>query len=318
MLHARRFLIFLCFSAIFLFATGGAFATFPEKPVTLIVPFAPGGSTDIIGRGLAEPFREIVGQPLIILNRPGGAGAVALTETLTFPPDGYTLVLSPSAHAVSYHLGQVKFDYKVFDQICNVSWEPLCFVVKKNASWNNMKDLITQAGGGKEKIKVGVGGSGSLSHLTALGIQKASGVQFIIVFFAGNAPAKTALLGGHISIAVLHPSEFLSLYQAGDVKILCAATDQRSELLPEVPTLKEQGIQFAWDDNRWISAPKGLPKDVLEKLRVTFKKAMESPSFKSLTQGIKIEVKYMTGEQMDQFLKSLFEKVGEVTKEMKK
>lgn len=294
-----------------------AFAAYPQKPVTIIVPWSPGGSTDIIARGLTEPFQRITSQSLVIVNKPGGASTVGMTEALTYKPDGYTLVLNASCFAVGHHLGQVSFDYTAFDNICNISSEPLCFVVKKDNPWNNMLDMIAYAKENPGAVTVGIGGAGSLAHITTVGVQNAAEVQLTIVPFEGNAPAKAAMLGGHVSIATMHPSEFISQYKAGEVKVLGVITDKRSTFIPEAPTLIEQGIDFAWDDSRWIAAPKGLPRDVLERLRHVFKEAVEDQSFKQLSKKMNFEINFYDGEKLDNTIKALFDEVEVIVNEVK-
>ncbi|WP_337997753.1 tripartite tricarboxylate transporter substrate binding protein [Oleispirillum naphthae] len=293
-------------------------AKFPNAPVTLIVPYSPGGSTDIIARGLAEPFQKITGQPLVIVNKSGGGSAVGLTEALTYKPDGYTLVLVPSAFAVASKLGMVKFDQTAFDHIANITSEPLCFVVKASSPWKDMRDVVAFAKANPGVVTIGVGGAGTLAHMTALGIEKRGNIKMTVVPFGGNALAKTAMLGGHVSIASMHPSEFVSQMKAKQVRVLGAVTDTRSPDIPDVPTFKEQGIDFAWDDSRWIAAPKGLAADVKAELVAIFKKAAAAQSFKDHTDKMKITIDFRSGAALDKQIGVLFSEMAEIAKEAQK
>lgn len=295
-----------------------AFSAFPDRPVTIICPFGAGGSTDLIIRGMAETFKEVTGQELIVINKPGGGSAVAVSSALTYKPDGYTLIMMPSATAVTTALGMIPFDYKKFDLIANVAWFPLCVVVRGDSQWNTMEDFIAYTKENPGTVTVGISGAGTLGHMTVLGLEKVAGIKVNAVPFGGNAPAKAAMLGGHVSAVTMHPTEFVSQYQAGEVKVLTVVTDQRYDYIPDVRTLKEVGYDFAWDDSRWVAAPKGLPEDVKASLAETFEKITSSQSFIDFSKKMKFAIKYLAGDDLEKQTKELYENIARAAADLKK
>ncbi|MDL2210420.1 tripartite tricarboxylate transporter substrate binding protein [Desulfovibrio sp. OttesenSCG-928-O18] len=309
--------ILLAALSLLLLAAPAFAAKYPQKAVNLTVPYSAGGSTDIVFRGLVDEFQKVTGQPLVIINKPGGP-SVGMTEARTYAPDGYNLVVTPSAFAVVSALKVVPFDQNEFTHIANISSETLAFVVRGDSPWNNLKDLAEAAKKAPGAITVGVAGAGSLGHLSSLGVQKAADVKLTIVPFGGNNPALAALLGGHVSVATLHPSEYFAQQKAGKVKTICVLTPKRDHFVPDVPTAKEQGVNFAIDDIRWVAGPKGMPADVVKQLQEAFKKIVATQAYKDHANKMVFEVNYMEGDVLKKNIDELFASVKALASEVKK
>ena len=234
-------------------------AEFPTKEVQIIIPWAAGGATDLIFRALAATTGKYLGKAVVVVNRPGGAGAVGFTEAMQAKPDGYTLVSAVTPLTILPHQVSTAFTYKNFDPVINVVDDPSMFLVRSDAPWKSLKEFLDYAKKNPGMITVGNSGAGGGVHLVALAFEKAAGVKFNHIPFSGGGPSVTAILGGHVNAVSVSPPEGISQVQAGKLKIIALFAEKRFEMFPDVPTVKEQGINFAMGMWRGLAAPKGTP-----------------------------------------------------------
>lgn len=293
-------------------------AEFPTKEVQIIIPWAAGGATDLIFRALAATTGKYLGKAVVVVNRPGGGGAVGFTEAMQAKPDGYTLVTAVTPLTILPHQVSTAFTYKSFDSIINVVDDPSMFLVRSDAPWKSLKEFLDFAKKNPDMITVGNSGAGGGVHLVALAFERAAGVKFNHIPFSGGGPSVTAILGGHINSVSVSPPEGISHVQAGKLKIVALFAEKRLEMFPDVPTVKEQGIDFAMGMWRGLAAPKGTPPDVIKKLHDAFKQGMDDPVLKKNAKDMAVNLRYLSPEAFGRLMASDHEFYGKLVKEIKK
>lgn len=293
-------------------------ADFPEKEVSIIIPWAPGGATDLVFRAVAAATAKHLGQAVVVVNRAGGGGAVGYTEGAQAKPDGYTLTAAVTPLTILPHQVKTAFTYKSFDPIINVVSDPSMFLVRAEAPWKTMKEFLDQARKNPDMISVGNSGAGGGVHLVALAFEKAAGVKFNHIPFSGGGPSVTALLGGHINAVSVSPPEGISQVQAGKLRIIALFAEKRLELFPTVPTVKEQGVNFEMGMWRGLAAPKGTPPAVIRKLHDAFKKGMDDPGFIKNAKDMAINLEYLSSNDFGKRMVEDHEFYGKLVKDVKK
>ena len=293
-------------------------ADFPTKEVQIIIPWAAGGATDLIFRALAATTGKYLGKAVVVVNRPGGAGAVGYTEAAQAKPDGYTLASAVTPLTILPHQVTTAFTYKSFEPIINVVSDPSMFLVRTDSQWKSLKEFLDYAKKHPDMITVGNSGAGGGVHLVALAFEKAAGVKFNHIPFSGGGPSITALLGGHIHAVSVSPPEGIEHVKAGKLRIIALFSEKRFEMFPDVPTVKEQGIVFAMGMWRGLVAPKGTPADVIKKLHDAFKQGMDDPVFKKNAKDMAVNLSYLGPEAFGKLMAQDDEFFGKLVKEIKK
>lgn len=276
-------------------------AKFPTKPITLIVPWAPGGGTDTVARGLAGPAGEYLGVQISVKNLPGGSGAVGLAEGMRAHPDGYTLTMLPVELAFMGELGIYPFGLEVYEPIILVNSDPAGLTVRADARWSNAQEFIQYAKENPGKIKIGHSGTGLLWHLAAVALEEKTGAKFTLVPYDGAAPAIKALLGGELNAVTVSVPEVSAQVLAGNLKILGVMDNSRFYMFPDVPTLKEQGIDVSVTTFRGIGAPKGTPREIIDQLHNAFKHALNTQEYKDLMRKLGYGIAYRNTDDYRSF-----------------
>jgi len=274
----------------------GQAADFPTKEVQIIIPWAAGGATDLIFRALAATSGKYLGKPVVVVNKPGGGGAVGYTEGMKAAPDGYILTAAVTPMTILPHQVTTAFTYKNFEPILNVVSDPSMFLIRSDAPWKSLKEFLDYAKQNPDMITVGNSGAGGGVHLVALAFEKAAGVKFNHIPFSGGGPSVTALLGGHVNAVSVSPPEGIPQVQAGKLKIIALFAEKRLAMFPDVPTVKEQGINFAMGMWRGLAAPKGTPPDIIKKLHDAFKQGMDDPVLKKNATDMAVNLDYLGPE----------------------
>ena len=281
------------FVICFVFLSGAmAFAgDYPNKPVKLIVPWGAGGGTDALMRVVAHFATKYLDQPMVVVNVPGVGGTLGARQGKDAKADGYTLTATHESVISSRIVGVSDFDYRDFIPIANLTLTPAMVAAQPNAPWNDMKDMVAAAKKSPGTIKFGAT-LGSTSHFFPLDIAHQAGIEFKIVGYEGTAKRQAALLGGFIDLGESNPAAGKKYFEAKKLKPLGIATQKRHELLPNVATLKEQGINVIFAVNRGICAPLNTPQPIIEKLGAVFKKVSQDPEFIQKIGSLGSDVKY--------------------------
>jgi tripartite-type tricarboxylate transporter receptor subunit TctC len=258
-------------------AASASLAAYPERPIKMIVPWAAGGDTDNIFRPFAPLLQKSLGQTVVIANVGGASGTKGAKEAKDSPADGYTLYAVHEYIHLTYYTGIADVTYADFEPICLISSTPSVLTASPKTPWKTWQELLADAKARPSQITVGAT-LGSTSHFFPAMIEKASGVKFKYVSYEGLAPRMNAILGGHIDLTDANLTQ-KGKVEAGQLKFLAIATEKRSAELPNVPTLKELGVNVVYDVNRGILAPKGTPGDVLAKVDGACAAAAREPAF---------------------------------------
>jgi tripartite-type tricarboxylate transporter receptor subunit TctC len=297
---------------------GGAQAqNFPARPVTLIVPWTAGGSTDIGMRALATATEKHLGQPIVIENRPGGSGTLSPGQmAATAKPDGYTVAQIPITIFRFPFMTKTAFDpAKDFSYIIGVSGYTFGVVVKNDAPWKTFAELLADAKANPGKINYGTPGAGTSLHITMEQIAKRQGIKWTHVPFKGNAETNNAILGGHIH-AVADSSGWAPLVNAGQLRLLVTWGASRTRNWPAVPTLREVGIDMVSNSPFGIAGPKGMEASTIKLLHDAFKKGLEEPSYAEAMAKLDQELFYLSSEDYQKFAMQQIDEARRLTTEL--
>ena len=254
---------------------------FPERAISILVPFAPGGIADITARAVGEHMAKVLGQPVVIENKPSAGSIVASQAVATARPDGHTLLLMSNGNAVSVGLFK-KLPYdpqKDFAPISTLGFFDLGVFVAANSRFANLKALLDFARANPGKLNVGTIAPGSTQHLSAKLFETVAGIETLVVPYKGSPAVLTALRAGEIDVAFEIAGPMVPQVQAGAVRALAVSSDQRNPALPDVPTAAQAGLA-AYDVASWnaLAAPAGTPPEVLAKLGAAVREAVASPA----------------------------------------
>jgi putative tricarboxylic transport membrane protein len=310
--------VFLGAALIFGVVGPGQAADFPTKEVQIIIPWAAGGATDLVFRALAASSSKYLGKAVVVVNKPGGGGAVGYTEVAQARPDGYTLVTAVTPLTILPHQTKTAFTYQSFDPVINVVEDPAMFQVRADSQWKTLPEFLDYAKKNPEMITVGNSGAGGGVHLIAMAFEKAVGVKFNHIPFAGGGPSVTALLGGHVHAVSVSPPEGIAHVRAGKLRIIALFSDKRMEAFPNVPIVREQGINFSMGQWRGLAAPKGTPPDVIAKLHEAFKKGMEDPVFVKNATDMTVHLAYSGPGEFGKMMAQDHERYAKLVLEIKK
>ena len=254
-------------------------AGFPERDITLVVPWAAGGGTDTLARTLVKNGKKYFGVNINVVNRVGGTGAVGMNSVATGKTDGYTVCMITFNLSTYKTIGLLDLSYKDFDLIALLNRSPAGFSVKADSQFKTLKELMDYAKANPGVVTVGHAGPGQPWHLSAALLASTHGVKFTFVPFDGAAPTRVALAGGHITMASTGMDEVLQFYKTKQLRFLAAVMSTRNPFFPDVPTVAEAGypIENPIFDWRGLAVAKGTPPEILTVLRDGFRKASQDP-----------------------------------------
>ena len=299
---------------------GSAFAqeAFPSKPITLVVPYAPGGGTDVTTRALAMAAEKQLGQPVTVVNQAAGGGAVGMQEVAKAAPDGYTLInFTAIQAAIAPHMREVPFDpLTEFQPIMNYGAFNTFIAVPSDSPYQTLDDLIAYAKDNPRVSTVAISVIGASSHLGMARIASDRDIEVTFVPFGGGAPAITALLGRHVTAAVTS-GEILPYVKTGDVRLLATLMGERAEGYPDVPSVSEIG--FDWSLNSWlgIAGPVGMPEDVVNTLQDAFVEATKDEAFIRTMGDLAVAVEVADATEAEEVLARDYEAFQALIQELK-
>ena len=266
---------------------------FPKRGnVEITVLFPAGSSADVTARLLAQGMSKHLGANVITVNRPGAGGAIGYKYAASQKPDGYSLVWNSNSISTTYHSGQLAFDYKAFDPVARVLVEPPLIAVRADGKWKKLADLIKDAKAYPGQMTVANSGTGSHTHISAVAMFKAAGVNVIDVPY-GAAQVVPNLLGGHVDVMVSLPGALAAHVSAGRIRILAALTSKRDPGMPEVPTAKELGYNVTLEAWRGIAVPRGTPPAIIAQLETAIRTTAESPEFSKASEKLFVRPAFM-------------------------
>ncbi|MGK6307843.1 Bug family tripartite tricarboxylate transporter substrate binding protein [Variovorax sp. DT-64] len=279
----RRTLAHCALSAVLLGLAGSAGAqAWPAKPITMVIPFPPGGTLDTVGRMLAQKLGEQLGQSVVVDNRAGAGGAIGSAAVARAAPDGYTLLFSPSTFTTTpMVVKSTPYDVnKDFQPVALVAKAPLSIAVNKNLPVNDLKGLIAHAKSNPGKLSFAIGSSASAGHLSTELLKRASGIDYLVVPYKGSGPAYQDLIGGQIDGFVDPVLGSAQYAKSGMLKVLAVTSKSRIPSMPDTPTVGETlpGYEFYSWYGLW--APAKMPQEIAQRLNAEVNKAVNAPDFK--------------------------------------
>ncbi len=310
MFRVMAFALMMCFmmGSIPVAASEG----FPQKPITIVVPYSAGGGTDLQARALASVADKYFSQPVVVVAKPGGGGAVGTAYVAHAKTDGYTLLYAvPAVTVIKPIMVKTPYQFEDLEPVIRVNDAPRILVVGNQQPWKTLDDFMAYAKENPGKIKYGSAGPGTTTHIAMEGFAYVGGIKLTHVPFKGCAKAIAAILGGHVATFGAIPSECFQ-YFPKQMTPLAVFTKERLSDLPDVPTLTEKGINFTDSSTRAIFVPKGTPPEVLAALHDGFKKTMEDPKFQDMFKKLGEPVSYMNGKDFKVILEEQKKIYGEV------
>jgi tripartite-type tricarboxylate transporter receptor subunit TctC len=280
--------------------------TYPSRQITLIVPFAAGGSNDVVGRAIGKKLSEAWGQPVVVENRPGAGGMIGTSAVAAAAADGYTLLLVSSTFTINPAIKKnMPFDtIKDFTPVAFIARSPLLLVASKQLPVKSARELLDLARSKPGQITYASAGLGSINQIAAELIALSAGAKFMHVPYKGGAPALNDLVGGHVDIYVSSLPQVLQLARDGQARALAVTSAKRTALLPDVPTLAEAGIAgvdlWSW----WgIVGPAGMPANVVNALNAEIGKMLTSPELSEFLTNEGAEAETMTSQQFGDLMR---------------
>jgi tripartite-type tricarboxylate transporter receptor subunit TctC len=291
---------------------------YPDKPITLIVPWSAGGSTDQTARVLAKAAEAYLGQPIIVVNRPGASTTIGMGELAKAKPDGYTIgTLSSTAYLVSLQGRQLPFDpIQDFSYISYYGDNLIGIAVLQDSPYKKLSDLLDFAKANPGKLKFGTAGVGTTQHLTIEALQRDSKAKFVHVPQQGSAASAPALLGSHVDF-IMETSVWAPFIESKQMRLLAVSAVQRSEVYPDVPTFTELGFK-SLRSVQAIIAPKDLPEPIRAKLENAFRKALTDKAFQDTMKKLAMQIVDLPGAEVKKLVEGEYALAKELIESTKK
>lgn len=295
--------------------------TYPSKPVKLLVPFAPGGAVDIVGRIIAQALTTATGQPFVVENRMGAGGLIAMDAVAKADPDGYTLAVGGNGPLTMSPNIYRDMNFDTLARLEPIIWHattPGVLIVRSGLQAGNVNELIALSTSTPGGLTMGSGGSGSLPHLMGEYFQSISGIRWTHVPYKGSAPALNDMVAGRIDVMVDVVSTAAPHVRSGKMRALAVTTPRRSSQMPEVPTLQELGYKdFNMSSEVSLLAPKGTPRGIISRLNDELNKSLQSAEVKSRLAGLGGEPEGGPPEHLANRIRADLERWGKVIRDAK-
>jgi len=291
-------------------------AAYPEKAVTIVVPFPPGGRTDLMARLLAQHLGKQLGQAAVVVNKPGAGGVLGAKEVAAAAPDGYTLGVFSTAVVTAQYTVPTPTDLKDYALVAVVNVDPMAIAVKADAQWKTLKELVAYGKQNPAKLRIGMI-PGASAQIFAASFAHAAGVQVTNVPFKGDSDGAAALAGGHIDVHVAVPVSYKALPEAKKVRVLARAAAARSPMYKDVATFRENGVDLVIGAFHGVYVPKKTPQAVIDKLADAIEQTMKSKEVRTAMDNAGAGVVFVRGEEAKAFLakqdatyRGIIEKLG--------
>jgi tripartite-type tricarboxylate transporter receptor subunit TctC len=274
---------------------------YPNKSLTMIVPFSAGGRTDVIGRIVGQHLPKHLGKPVAVVNKPGASSVLGSQEVANSRPDGYTLGFFSTSAVTAQYTVPTPINLKDFELVAIVNADPAALAVQELASWRTLKDLVEHARQNPDRLRIGMI-PGASAQIFAAGFAHAANVKMIDVPFKGDAEGAIALAGGHIEVHVAVPVSYKSLIDAKKVRILAVAAESKSPLYGNLPTFRENGVDLVIGAFHGVYVPKGTPSAVVRKLADALEKTMTAPELLDGMKDMGAGVVFLRGDAAKDYL----------------
>ena len=294
--------------------------TWPAKPVRFIVPFPPGGSTDVAARTVAEKLSRALGQQVVVDNRGGGGGAIGTVEAARAAADGYTLLFVADP-VITLHLvvKNVQFDMqRDFNAVTQVTTQPIAVAVHSSLPVTSVQDLIAYAKANPGKLSFAHSGTGSGQHMSGELLKKMAGIDIVHIPYKGGGPAVQDLVGGQVPMGVLGSTPLIPHHKAGRIRIIAFTSKERFAPMPEIPTLHESGFA-GFDTTQWLGilAPKGTPAEIISRLHAESVKALALPDVRERLAQAALLAVGSTPKEFEALIRADLERWTAIAKELK-
>jgi tripartite-type tricarboxylate transporter receptor subunit TctC len=304
--------------ALVAFALPAHAQQYPTRPIKIIVPFGPGGFTDVAARILQKELAPAIGQPIIIENKPGAGSTIGTSEVAKAAPDGYTLVMISTAHVISPHLYKaMPYDpIKDFTPVMKLAEGPYVLVIHPSLPARSVAELIALAKAKPDTIDYASSGNGSAQHLVGALFVTMAAAPLSHVPYKGSAQAMNDVLGGQVKVSFVGVPNALPSINAGKLKALAVTTRRRYAELPDVPTLEESGVR-GYDATIWLAllAPPGTPREIVQKLNASITRILSTPDARKLMASAGVEVATNTPEELTALMQLELDRWGKVVRE---
>jgi tripartite-type tricarboxylate transporter receptor subunit TctC len=291
---------------------------YPAKPISFVVPFPPGGTTDVLARALAQDLAKSLGQPIIVENKPGAGATIGADYVAKAKPDGHTLLMGAVHHAIASSVYKnLPYDFqKNLTPVTMVAMVPNVLVVNPQVPAKSVKELVAQAKAAPGKLTYGSNGMGTAQHLIGAQFEQNAGVSLVHVPYKGSGPLSTDLLGGQINMTFDTITPVLQHVKSGKLRALAVTTSKRSPALPDVPTLDESGLK-GFNIGTWFGllAPAGTPPEVVTRLNTEVNRILQTPEFRKRMDDIGAEPIGNTPAQMAAQIKTDTERFAKLVKD---
>lgn len=291
---------------------------FPTKTITLLVGFGPGGTGDLPLRYLAESASKSLKQPVVVVNREGGGGTVALGELKNSKPDGYTIAFMSTGGVLSAHMRKLPYHpVKDFDPIIQHAISMYGLAVQADSPFKTVKDLIEYARANPGKVTYSTAGAGTPQHVVMIQLGEVEKVEWTHIPLGSGVAAVTQLLGGHVT-ACSQATEWKPYVDSGRLRLLAMFTDKRIDEYPDVPTLIDLGYNIVAFNLYCVVGPEGIPKDRVQTLHDAFYQGMQEPGYKDVLKKLNMRFIHRNPQDLKKFIEELYEKSGEILKKSEK
>ncbi len=316
------------FVAAILVACAGALPAiaqdaYPSRPITMIVPFPPGGVADIVGRPVADAMTRALGSPVVVENKAGAGGGIGMSYVAKAKPDGYTVLMALSSISILPEADKITgrapmYQFKDFVPIARFTADPTVLAVRVDSPWKTLAEFVADAKKRPGAITYGSSGNYGTMHIPMEMLAASAGVKLLHVPFTGAGPAVVALLGGQVDAVSSGPSTVVQHVKAGKLRVLASWGDKRLASLPDVPTLTESGYPVVFTQWTALFAPAGTPDAAISRLRDAARATVADPKFVATMATVETPIQYLDAPELQRFWEADNQKLGDAVRRIGK
>jgi tripartite-type tricarboxylate transporter receptor subunit TctC len=315
--------IFVAAGLVIAAGLAAAQAAYPSKPITMVVPFPPGGLADIVGRPVAEAMSRDLGQPVVVENKGGAGGGIGMAQVAKSAPDGYTILMALSSYSVlpeaDLLLGRPQmYAYNALRPIARITADPTVLAVRADAPWKTVKDFVEDARKRPGAINFGSSGNYGTMHVPMEILKQVANVRMTHIPYTGAGPAVVALLSGQVDAVASGPATVLQQVKAGKLRVLAHWGNAKLETLPDVPSLKQSGYNAEYAQWSGVFVPANTPEPVVQRLRAAVRAAANDPKVKDVIMNAGSPVLYQDTPEFEKYVQGDVQRMHDVVKKIGK